>query len=120
MFDLGDGFQAWLGLKRASKHHPLAINPVVGLRYDPAERLLAGLLGELPGPSATIAWPVGYLTPRNRFLQLKVSTEDDAEPAAEELLELVYDYGLPFARHHAQSRPGKTAPPGPAAPAGPG
>lgn len=99
-FDLGEGFHAWLGLNRASKQHPLAINPVVGLRYDPAELLLAELLSERPRPSATIARPVGYLTPQNRFLQLRVSTEDDVEPAADQLLELVNDYGLPFARLH--------------------
>jgi hypothetical protein len=100
-FDLGGGFQAWLGLNRASQYHPLAINPVVGLRFDPVERLLAGLLGERPRPSATIARPVGYLTSQNRFLQLKVATEDDAEPAADELLGLVNNYGLPFARRYA-------------------
>ncbi|MER6058920.1 hypothetical protein [Streptomyces albidoflavus] len=43
--DLGDGFHAWVGLNRASKHHPLKINPVVGLRYDPLERLLADIAG---------------------------------------------------------------------------
>ncbi|MGW6790817.1 hypothetical protein [Streptomyces chartreusis] len=99
--ELGDGFHAWLGLNRASKHVPLKINPVVGLRYHPVEQLVAELLGEPMGFSATIARPVGYLTPSRSFLQLQVAAEIDAEPVAEELVALVNDYGLPFARRHA-------------------
>jgi hypothetical protein len=41
--DLGEGHLAWLRLNRATKHHQLEINPVMGLRYDPLERLLAEL-----------------------------------------------------------------------------
>lgn len=99
--ELGDGFHAWLGLNRASKHVPLKINPVVGLRYHPVEQLVAELLGEPMGFSATIARPVGYLTPSRSFLQMQVVAEVDAEPVAEELVALVNDYGLPFARCHA-------------------
>ncbi|MFI6360056.1 hypothetical protein ACIBJF_47645 [Streptomyces sp. NPDC050743] len=87
--ELGDGFHAWLGLNRASHHVPLKINPVVGLRYDPVERLLVELLGEPMGFSATIAWPVGYLTPSRSFLQLRVAAEGDAELVAEELVALL-------------------------------
>ncbi|GAB2897116.1 hypothetical protein GCM10027074_75590 [Streptomyces deserti] len=103
--ELGNGFHARLGLNRASKHVPLKINPVVGLRYHPVEQLVAELLGEPMGFSATIARPVGYLTPSRSFLQLQlqlqVAAEADAEPVAEELVALVNDYGLPFARRHA-------------------
>lgn len=101
--DLGDGFHAWVGLNRASKHHPLKINPVVGLRYDPLERLLADITGATSPPSATIARSVGYLTPGNSFLQLQVTEPGDAERAADELHELVQTYGLPFARQHAST-----------------
>jgi hypothetical protein len=99
--ELGDGFHAWLGLNRASKHVPLKINPVVGLRYDPVERLLVEFLGKPMRFSATIARPIGYLTPSHGFLQLRVAAQVDAEPVAEELVALVNDYGLPFARRHA-------------------
>jgi hypothetical protein len=53
--DIGDGFHAWVGLNHASKHHPLKINPVVGLRYDPLERLLADITGTTSPRTATIA-----------------------------------------------------------------
>ncbi|MFF4648251.1 hypothetical protein [Streptomyces sp. NPDC001389] len=99
--DLGGGFQAWVGLNKASRHHPLKINPVVGLRYDPLERLVTDLLGQPPGRAVTIARPVAYLTPGNTFLQLTVAAERDAGPAADELCGLVDAYGLPFARRHA-------------------
>lgn len=101
--DLGDGFHAWVGLNRASKHHPLKINPVVGLRYGPLERLLADIAGAASPTSATIARPVGYLTPGNSFLQLQVTEPGDAGRAADELHELVQTYGLPFARQHAST-----------------
>ncbi|MFJ1751414.1 hypothetical protein [Kitasatospora sp. NPDC088134] len=99
--NLGNGFHAWAGLNRASKHHPLEINPVVGLRYDPLERLLADITGAVSRTTATISRPVGYLTPDNAFLQLRVAEPGDAERAADELHELVQTYGLPFARQHA-------------------
>ncbi|MFJ8112114.1 hypothetical protein [Streptomyces sp. NPDC096132] len=99
--DLGGGFHAWVGLNRASKHHPLMVNPVVGLRYDPLERLVEDLLGTRLGMAATIARPVGCLTSRHSLLQLRVATDDDARPAAEELRHLVQTHGLPFARRHA-------------------
>ncbi|MER7785655.1 hypothetical protein ABTZ92_26040 [Streptomyces albidoflavus] len=101
--DLGDGFHAWVGLNRVSKHHPLKINPVVGLRYDPLERLLADIAGAASLTSATIARPVGHLTPGNSLLQLRVAEPGDAERATDELCELVQAYGLPFARQHAST-----------------
>jgi hypothetical protein len=99
--DLGEGYFAWLGLNRATKHHPLQVNPVVGLRYDPLERLLAELDGRKPHTTATLAKPIGYLTPENTFLQLHVAHTDDAGPAADQLRDLVDKYGLPFARRFA-------------------
>ncbi|MFC1437357.1 hypothetical protein ABUW04_03715 [Streptacidiphilus sp. N1-10] len=101
--DLGDGFHAWVGLNRASKQYPLKINPVVGLRYDPLERLLADITGARSQTAATIAQSVGYLTPGNSFLQLQVTEPDDAGQVADELHDLVETYGLPFARQHANT-----------------
>lgn len=101
--DLGDGFHAWVGLNRASKHHPLRITPVAGLRYDPLEQLLADLTGSGSPTSATIARPVGYLAPGHSFLQLQVADTGDAERAAGELHDLVQGYGLPFAQQHANT-----------------
>ncbi|MFF4306864.1 hypothetical protein [Streptomyces sp. NPDC001601] len=80
-----------------------AVNPVVGLRYDPLERLLADITGALSPTAATIARSVGYLTPGNSFLQLQVAEPGGAERAADELHELVQSYGLPFARQHANT-----------------
>ncbi|MFF7216014.1 hypothetical protein ACFZAU_36675 [Streptomyces sp. NPDC008238] len=100
--DLGDGFEAWVGLNTATRYHPLQINPVAGLAYVPLERLLAELLGEKPVPGkATLSRPIGYLTPYSSFLQLKIATPEAAGPAAEELVELVIRYGLPHSRRYA-------------------
>jgi len=99
---LDEGFHAWLGLNTATTYHPLKVNPVVGLHYEPLERLLAELRGTKPAlATATLSTPVGYLTPDNRFLQLEIAADDQAGPAAERLHQLVSDYGLPFARRFA-------------------
>ncbi|MYS24267.1 MULTISPECIES: hypothetical protein [unclassified Streptomyces] len=63
--DLGNGFHASVGLNRASKHHPLKINPVVGLRYDPLERLLADIQG--PHPRRRPPSPDRSATPRQQL-----------------------------------------------------
>jgi hypothetical protein len=99
---LGDGFAAWLGLNSATQHHPLQINPVVGLRCDPLERLVADLTARKSDPSiTTLSSPIGYLTPQNAFLQLEVTAAEDVLPAVDRLVGLMELYGLPYARRHA-------------------
>jgi hypothetical protein len=101
--DLGHGFFAWLGLNRATKYHPLEVNPVMGLRYEPLEDLISDLFGEKPTRlrTATLSSPIGYLTPQRMFLQLEIASIEDALPAADKLRDLVHKYGLPIAQQHA-------------------
>lgn len=95
---LGDGFHATLGLNRSSTRHPLAVNPVVGVRYEPLERLMAELLGaDSRSFVATLAKPIGYLMPERRFLQVQIAACDDAHGAAEQIRDLAQRFGLPFA-----------------------
>ena len=109
-FDFGDGFLATLGLNRAVKHHPLRINPVVGVRHDALQRLIAQAHRGPHGPAdTTLSRPIGYLTPANTFLQLEVATVQDATPTAQRLRDLVEHYGLPFARQHADVESLETA-----------
>lgn len=46
-WDLGDGFHGWVGLNTATRfgHGTMAVNPFVGLRYDPVHRLVAEVNG---------------------------------------------------------------------------
>jgi hypothetical protein len=92
--ELDEEFLLWLGLNRATKYHPLGINPVVGIRYQPLERLLAELRGAKPHTyiPPTISTPLGYLTDENRYLELKVSRVEEAATVALELTRLVETY----------------------------
>ncbi len=58
--DLNDGFLAWLGLNRASKHRPLTINPVVGVVHEPSRKLEQRLRGSessiVPAPSERVPY----------------------------------------------------------------
>ncbi|WP_285634746.1 hypothetical protein [Actinoallomurus iriomotensis] len=98
-YDLGNGYLAWLGLNTSTKRHPLWVNPVMGVRCDPLERLLdEWLVDRSRGIGCTVRRSIGYLTPANSFLELEVETVEDATPAAERLRTLVEAYGMPFAR----------------------
>ncbi|MGK5559306.1 hypothetical protein ACSNOI_47695, partial [Actinomadura kijaniata] len=83
-------------------HHPLRINPVVGVRHDALQRLIAQVHQGPHSPAdATLSRPIGYLTPANSYLELKVAAVQDAMPAAQRLKDLVEQHGLPFARRYA-------------------
>jgi hypothetical protein len=77
-YDPGNGYLAWLGLNRATKYHPLRVNPVIGVRYERLERLMSELQGERRYTSCTVSKPIGYSTPSNSFLQLEVATVENS------------------------------------------
>jgi hypothetical protein len=101
-FDLASsGYFAWLGRNTATKHHPLRVNPVVGIRCEPLAQALKTLLPPVSGRqyvTATLAVPVGYLTPEQRYLTLEVPTLESAVGAADETERLARVYGIPLAK----------------------
>lgn len=106
--DLGDKYSAWLGLNKATKYHPMRVNPVVGVRHEPTMRLVRALMdtGELH-TAPTLSEPI-YVFGRADGLgpsPLAVGSIDEAESAAARLLELVDTYGLPFVRSLADEDP---------------
>ncbi|SRR5258706_7079580 len=76
----------------------LEINPVIGVRNQRLERLVAELRGEtfdeLMPP--TVAANLGYLSPENRYLPFIFTEDDRIETLADELREAVKAHGLPF------------------------
>src|SRR5690242_10447195 len=70
--ELAPDVLGWIGLNRATKHRApgeVEINPVVGVRHQAVERLVAELLGikfhaYVP---PTVCTPLGYLLPEARF-----------------------------------------------------
>lgn len=76
----------------------LEINPVVGVRNQQIERLVAELSGdafdELIPP--TLAGNVGYLSPANRYLPFLFTQDTATEGVASQLCDAVKTHGLPF------------------------
>lgn len=99
--ELHDAYSAWLGLNRASKHRPLNVNPVVGVRHDGAMRLQEELANLERSVTPTLSEPLVGLARSAGVGQLTVETIEGADNAADRLVELLDAYGLPFVRELA-------------------
>lgn len=98
--DLGDEVLGWLGLNRASRRHPPGVtelNPVVGIRHQGIERMIAELRNEafhkyLP---PTVSSSLGYLTPEHRYRSWVVDAATGQEVATD-LVVAVERFAVPF------------------------
>lgn len=98
--EVADNVLGWLGLNRASRHQAAGVfevNPVIGIRHQEVERVVAELRAERfhPYQPPTVSMPLGYLMPGERYRAWIV---DDAEPesSVEDLAAAVAGYGLGF------------------------
>jgi len=89
-----------VGLNKAIGHGDgiLEINPVVGVRNQQIERLVAELDNEpfnelLP---ATLAGNIGYLSPENKYLPFLFNEATAIEMVADKLCKTVEAYGIQF------------------------
>jgi hypothetical protein len=99
---LSDEVLGWLGLNRATRHHQpgeVEINPVVGIRNQQVERLVAELQGEkFHGYSPpTASSPLGYLFPEPRYRSWIFAPDRGDGPAAD-LASAVATHAMPFIR----------------------
>jgi hypothetical protein len=89
-----------VGLNKARGHGlgVLEVNPVVGIRNQNIERLVAELcedaFDEVIPP--TLAGNIGYLSPANHYLPFLFRQDGDIGGTARELCEAVKLFGLPF------------------------
>jgi len=95
----------WLGLNRATKGRPgvLEINPVVGVRHQPTERLLAELREEkfhayVP---PTLSVHLGYLMPERKYTPWLFPEGEDPAKQARCMIQAVSDFGVPFMEENA-------------------
>lgn len=99
--ELATDVLGWLGLNTASKYLPagvVEVNPVVGVRHQTVERLIADLRGEafhayLP---PTVSISIGYVMPERCYVAWDVG-EGRPESVAE-LTAAVERHGLPYMR----------------------
>ncbi len=91
----------WLGLNRASRHSPsgeFEVNPVVGIRHQGVERVVAELRGEKfhAYQPPTVSSPLGYLMPGARYRAWMVSSAAGSESSVSDLVTSVGEFGVPF------------------------
>jgi hypothetical protein len=101
--DAAEDVLGWLGLNRATRHGVLEVNPVVGVRHQRVERLVAELTGVRfhPWSPPTLSSHLGYLMPQQAYLPWVVRAVEDAPGKAAELAAAVAEHGLPFVRANA-------------------
>jgi hypothetical protein len=98
--ELSTGFLGWLGLNRAVNRGDgsMAVNPVVGVRFQELERTLEAIMDE--GPQAyvvpTISINIGYLTPENSHKTWVFSESAHNHKTVSDMLAAVEKYGRPF------------------------
>ena len=88
----------WLGLNTAHYQDGVAINPVVGVRHQKLERLIAELLDMKPSEyiPGSFGRPVGYLMPQKEYASWSFREGDDCEPLVGEMVSAVEKFGRPF------------------------
>lgn len=67
--------------------------PVIGVRHDPTERLLAQFAGQRAPIMQTIGVGLGYLTPSNRFREWELSTSKQYDDARSDLVDAIEEWG---------------------------
>lgn len=101
--DLDDEVFGWLGLNRASRHRPageVEVNPVVGVRHQGVERLVAEYCGQKfhPYVPATVVTPLSHLMPDGRYRTWVFGASNDDDASGREMVAAIEKYGLPFMR----------------------
>lgn len=103
--DVAPGVLGWLGLNRATRHGApteVEVNPVVGVRFQNVEQLVAECRGEkfhayLP---PTISVAIGYLMPERSYRSWTLGP-DCSDMSAIAMVAAIVDYGIPFMRSNS-------------------
>jgi hypothetical protein len=90
----------WIGLNIATRGRKdaLEVNPVVGVRNQRVEQLVAELVGDALNDliPPTVAGNVGYLSPAHKYMAFTFAVSGSNEDAADGLCNAVKVHGLPF------------------------
>ena len=90
----------WVGLNRAINRGDgkLEVNPVIGLRHQRLESLVAELIGlkDHPYIPPTISTPIGYLMPENSYVSWLFEPGENHSREAQRMVQSITTYGYPF------------------------
>jgi hypothetical protein len=96
----------WVGLNTVAHRSDgrVGINPVLGVRYEPMERMVCELLGEKESILApSISTSAGYLMPEGQYMEwLFEPAPFDYRSECERMVECVELYGLPFMKSNSK------------------
>lgn len=93
------GFLGWIGLNRAMREsNVVEINPVIGVRCERIEMLVAELEGEKPHPynPPTVSVSLGYLMPDSCYRPWLFEDLPKVSDGVAGMIGAVAEYGLPF------------------------
>lgn len=105
--DVQPGFVGWLGLNHATDRidgqRVVTVYPMVGVRSEQIERLVAELTGEKfrPYTPPTVACNIGFLMPRGLNTHWYFYEDEPLKEPATALTAAVKQYGLPYMRNGA-------------------
>jgi hypothetical protein len=92
----------WVGLNRAYRQGEdrLEVNPVVGVRHQGVERVVAELRGQMfhPYQPPTVSTPLTYLAPAARYAPWLFDRGPTIPEVAVALVRAVAEHGVPFMR----------------------
>ncbi|GAC1638548.1 MAG: hypothetical protein NVS4B2_27690 [Chloroflexota bacterium] len=92
----------WLGLNRAflASMKTLEINPVIGLRHQEIERVVAECRNAAfhPYVPPTISSSLGYVTPAGSYVPWLFNDLERLDETADHLAHAIEQYGIPFIR----------------------
>ncbi|MBB2974951.1 hypothetical protein FHX49_000492 [Microbacterium endophyticum] len=99
--ELADDMIGWVGLNTASRHTAVGefeVNPVVGVRHQGIERVVAELRGKRfhAYEPPTVCSPIGYIMPDARYRAWMVSTLETSNTSVGELTDAIQEYAVPF------------------------
>lgn len=97
--EISDGMFAWLGLNRSSTSRPVRVHPVAGVRHEATMQLCDDLSGLPRSTTPTLSEPIRTLG-GEEARDLELVNVSDVPQAVERLVELVEQYGLPFAEEY--------------------
>jgi len=100
--ELGHDTIGWLGLNQSVRYQSpgaVEINPVVGVRFQTVERMVAECRGERfhSYQPPTICTPIGYLLPDAKY-KTWLFEPDQPVDAAQDMCATIKQYGIPFMR----------------------
>lgn len=100
--DLDSDTIGWIGLNSAGNRPdgPYEINPVVGVRHQELERIVAELSHQKPHAyqPPTISTPIGYIMPEQSYRAWYFSDAASAPDVAASMAEAIRTHGLPYMR----------------------